>query len=163
MRDDAARLREAFRLAEQSVAHGDYGFGALLVGADGQVLLGTEQTVVRTGDWLGHAELVLLHEAAARWTRAELAGATIYSSTEPCPMCTGAIGWSLNRLVFGLSQAEMYRRFTVAGSSPRFVEPWSCRRLLEQVAPPMEVVGPLLEDEAAVAHERWMQLHPAGA
>jgi tRNA(Arg) A34 adenosine deaminase TadA len=162
--DDLHWLRQAFRVAESSVEHGDYAFGAVLVDADGTLLLTSEQQLVRTGNWLGHAELVLLETAAQRWTREHLASATIYSSTEPCPMCTGAIGWSLRRLVFGLSQARMYGWWNTEGlPPPRFVEPWNCRVLLGHVHPAMEVVGPLLEDEAAVAHERWMRLHPAGS
>ena len=116
-----------------------------------------QQTVERSGDWLAHAEMNVLQGASGRWTREELAGATLYTSTEPCPMCTGAIGWSLNRLVYGLSQAAMYRLFPMEEAPPRFVEPWECRRLLERLHPPMEVVGPLLEEEAARPHEAWLE------
>jgi tRNA(Arg) A34 adenosine deaminase TadA len=154
---DTTALREAFRLAERSVEHGDYPFAALLLDAGGRTLVSSEQRISRTGNWLGHAELLLLEDAASRWSREALAGATVYSSTEPCPMCTGAIAWSVNRLVFGLSQAEMYRRFTCdALPAPRFVEAWDCRKVLDRLAPPMEVIGPMLEDEAAQAHAIWM-------
>jgi hypothetical protein len=53
----------------------------------------------------------------------------------------------------------MYRRFVVPGETPRFVEPWNCRKLLEHVHPTMEIVGPLLEDEAAREHALWMTMH----
>ena len=161
MPDDERWLRHAFTLAARAVAAGDYAFGAALVGADGAVLAEAEQTLVRTGDWLAHAELVVLREASSTWTREQLAGATLYSSTEPCPMCTGAIGWSVNRLVFGLSQAAMYRIFRDEQDPPRFTRPWNCRTVLDHLSPPMEVVGPLLESEAAAIHRTWPGSKPA--
>jgi hypothetical protein len=39
---------------------------------------------------------------------------------------------------------------------PRFVQPWACRTLLSNVSPPMQVIGPLLEPEAAAAHDAWL-------
>lgn len=162
MPDDERWLRRAIRLADESVRDGDYSFGAVIVRADGEVLAEGRQTVVRSGNWLAHAEMNALHAISARMGRADMADATLYTSTEPCPMCSGAIGWSMNRLVYGLTQAEMYRRFVVLGETPRFIEPWACRKLLEHVRPPMEIVGPLLEDEAAESHRLWMLLHPPG-
>ena len=159
MSDDERWLRQAIRLADESVRDGDYSFGCVIVRANGEVLAEGRQTVARSGDWLAHAEMNALKAVSARMGRANIADATLYTSTEPCPMCTGAIGWSVNRLVYGLSQAEMYRRFVVPGETPRFVEPWNCRKLLEHVHPPMEIVGPLLEDEAAREHALWMMMH----
>jgi tRNA(Arg) A34 adenosine deaminase TadA len=148
--DDERWLRRAIWLAENS---GDQPFGAVLVGPDGTAWLESGQTVESRGERLGHAELNVLLEAGQRWTLAESAACTLYSSTEPCPMCTGAIAWSVNRLTYGLSQARMYELWP-ADVRPRFSEPWSCRTLLERLHPPMEVIGPMLEDEAAVAHMR---------
>jgi tRNA(Arg) A34 adenosine deaminase TadA len=157
MESDLRWLRHAIDLSWKSVEAGDYAFGTVIVGPDDRVLVQAVQTVAQTGNWLGHAEMNALQEAAARFTRADLKGATLYTSTEPCPMCTGAIGWSLDRLVFGLSQTEMYRLFPLAEAPPRFVEPWNCRTLLEHVHPPMEVIGPLLEEEAAEPHRAWIE------
>lgn len=149
MPDDERWLRHTFHLAQRAVELGDFAFGSVLVSAADELLIEGLQLVETTGDWLAHAEMNVLREAASRWTRSELSGCTLYSSTEPCPMCTGAIGWSVNRLVFGLSQVRMY---VLWPGRPRFVEPWNCRLLLGRVEPPMQVIGPMLEDEAAAAH-----------
>lgn len=139
-----------------SLNGGDLPFGAILVGVDGAVLLEAQQTVVRGRDPLGHAETNLLRMALARWRREELGGCTLYSSTEPCPMCTGAIAWSgVGRLVFGASQSAMYAVW--ADTSPRFKHAWDCRSLLDHLAPPMTVAGPILEDEALVPHRLHLQ------
>jgi tRNA(Arg) A34 adenosine deaminase TadA len=67
-------------------------------------------------------------------------------------MCAGAIAWSgIGRVVFGVSQARCYEAFPWA-SPPRFREPPSCRMVLGNVQPPVEVIGPLLEDEGLQAH-----------
>jgi tRNA(adenine34) deaminase len=154
--DDERWLRRAIRLAERSVDSGDQPFGAVLVGPSGTPWLESGQTVESRGERLGHAELNVLIEAGRRWTLAELAECTLYSSTEPCPMCTGAIAWSVHRLVYGLSQARMYE-LSPAETPPRFIEPWSCRTLLERLHPPMKVIGPMLEDAAGVAHTRAVE------
>ena len=156
MPDDERWLRHTFALAEKAVELGDYSFGAALVGPDDNLWLESAQSVARTGKWLNHAELTLLLEAANRWGRQDIAECTLYSSTEPCPMCSGAIAWSVNRLVYGLSQARMYELYSQSGTAPRFIEPWSCRALLAHVMPAMEVVGPLLEAEAEGVHLSWM-------
>lgn len=154
--EDLRWLRRAFHLAEQSVEGGDYPFGAVLVSPQDGLVQEAAQMVVRGRDRLGHAELLVLLEAGRKWTKAELSTFTLYSSTEPCPMCTGAAAWCVNRLVFGISQAEMYRRFALPNEAPRFRLAWDCRTVLNTTTPPMEVIGPLLEDEAALAHSRWL-------
>jgi tRNA(Arg) A34 adenosine deaminase TadA len=154
--EDERWLRYAIELSRRAVEAGDTAFGAVIVDANAGVFVSALQKVERSGNWLAHAEMNVLLEASRRWNRAELAGATLYASTEPCPMCTGAIGWSVSRLVYGLSQAEMYRVFLVAKTPPRFIEPWSCRTLLDHMNPPMAVVGPMLEEEAAEPHRLWV-------
>jgi tRNA(Arg) A34 adenosine deaminase TadA len=152
---DVRWLRHAIALSQQSVAAGDYAFGAVVVSASEALLAEARQTVVLSSDPLGHAELNALRQLFPRWTRDELAGATIYSSTEPCPMCAGAIAWSLGRLVYGLSQRSMLELY--AETAPRFGADWECRSVLAAVRPRMDVVGPMLESEAAKPHQMWLK------
>ena len=161
-KDDERWLRRAIGLADKSVDSGDYAFGAVLISANGELLLESGQTVVSGGGRLGHAEMNVLVEAGRRWPLQELARCTLYSSTEPCPMCSGAAGWSVGRLVFGLSQATMYELFADPAAPPRFASPWDCRSLLSQTNPPMEIVGPMLQSDAAASHRRWLE-RQAGA
>ena len=156
---DALWLRRAIELSRQSVAAGDYAFGAVVVARDGSVVAEAIQTVAKSGDPLGHAEMNALGQLFPKWSRKELAGATL-CSTEPCPMCSGAVAWCLNRLVFGLSQASMYALDPEA--APRFEEPWDSRRLFTTVRPVFEAIGPLLEQEAADVHRMWRVANPNG-
>jgi len=107
-------IRQCIALSEQAVRHGDESFGALLV-VDGDVRLTAQNRVVTASDQTRHAELLVASEASRRLDAATVAGATLYSSTEPCVMCCGAIYWSrISRVVFGCSAIELG---VVAGGS----------------------------------------------
>jgi tRNA(Arg) A34 adenosine deaminase TadA len=63
--------------------------------------------VTSTNDPTAHGEVVAIREACARLGAFSLAGATIYSSCEPCPMCLAAIYWArLDALYFANSRQE---------------------------------------------------------
>ncbi len=154
---DLALLRHTFALAHQARERGDQPYGAALAGSSGQLLLDASQTRVASNDCTGHAETNLVRQASQRWPLDFLAKCTLYSSTEPCLMCTGSFAWSgIGRLVFGVSQERCYREFPDA-APPRFREPISCRALLANVQPPVVVEGPLLEDEALRPHILWRE------
>ncbi len=97
---DERHLRRAIELAAAARAAGDMPFGSLLVGPAGDVLAEARNTVVTDRDIAAHPELEL-----ARWAARHLdAGAarltTMYTSCQPCPMCSGAIARSgLGRVV----------------------------------------------------------------
>ena len=88
--DDETSVEQA---AEQAVEHGNHPFGALLVKA-GEVILTAENAVNTENDVTRHAELVLVSRASKAFTPEVLAQCTLYTSTEPCAMCLGAIPWS---------------------------------------------------------------------
>ncbi|MCU1375284.1 MAG: CMP/dCMP deaminase zinc-binding, partial [Actinomycetia bacterium] len=105
MSDDAF-LRQAIELSASARANGNLPFGAVLV-LDGEVLLTAENATLTTGDVTRHAEIDLVR-ATAGWDRAVLAGATIYASGKPCPMCTGAIELAgIGRVVFGVDATTL--------------------------------------------------------
>jgi tRNA(Arg) A34 adenosine deaminase TadA len=76
----------------------------------------------------------------------------MYSSAEPCAMCAGAIYWAgIGRLVYGLSEHRLRQITGDHPENPTLDLP--CRKVFETGQRPVEVVGPLLEDEAAALHE----------
>jgi tRNA(Arg) A34 adenosine deaminase TadA len=150
-KNDERWLRAAFELARRAHAHGDEPYGAVLVDAAGELLLEGANTVVTERDVTGHAETNLVRAASARVEPEVLAGCTMYASTEPCAMCAGAIYWSgIGRLVFGLSNARLYGEVLDLDASAKGLR-LACREVLVHGGRPVEVVGPLLEDEAAEA------------
>ena len=107
---DLLHLRSAIALSRRSRERGNQPFGALLIGPDGQLLLEAENTVVTGADCTGHAVTNLMRLASRQFTSDFLAGCSLYASTEPCPMCGGAIFWGgVGRVVFALSERAFYQ------------------------------------------------------
>lgn len=101
---DIAHLKRAARLAADAAQRGNRPFGAVIVGLDGRVLAVAENSTVTDADIAAHAEINALRVACRGGLQRELAGATIYASAEPCPMCAGAIlRFGLSRVVYGSS------------------------------------------------------------
>jgi tRNA(Arg) A34 adenosine deaminase TadA len=145
-------MRRALGLARMARDHGNHPFGALLTNAAGEVLLEAENTVVTASDRTGHAELNLMRHASRNLDGDALAAATLYTSTEPCAMCAGAIYWAgVSRVVFGLRESELAALTGMDPTNPTLALP--CREVFARGQRPIEVIGPLLEDEARAVHE----------
>ena len=81
-------------------------FGSAIV-RNGEVVAVTHNTVWRDSDPSAHAEVNCIRAAARALKTISLHGCTLYSTTEPCPMCLGAIYWAhLARVYFGNVAAE---------------------------------------------------------
>jgi tRNA(Arg) A34 adenosine deaminase TadA len=149
---DLDRLRLAIDAAERARAHGNHPFGALLCDSDGAVLLTAENSVNTAHDCTGHAELNLVRAAGAAFPAEQLAQCTLYSSTEPCAMCSGAIHWSgIGRVVYALSEVDLYE---IVGPSPEHLY-LPCRDVFARTARRVEIAGPCVEldVEARAVHE----------
>ena len=100
---DRSWLERAVALAWQARERGDHPFGALLVTPGDQVIEALN-SVITKADPTGHAETNLVR-LAGKTDRATLSASVLYTSTEPCAMCAGAIYWSgIGRVVFALSE-----------------------------------------------------------
>jgi tRNA(adenine34) deaminase len=142
---DAGHLRRAIELAKQARERGDRPFGAVLAGSDGRVLAESENTQSSERDITGHAETNLLRAAFRSYDAETLSGATLYASGEPCAMCAGTIFWSgVGRVVYGASSERIYELSAGRGPALRL----SCREVLSAGTREVEVVGPVLEEEA---------------
>ncbi len=147
---DLGCLRRAIALSHSAREAGNRPFGAVLADASGQVLAEAENNQVTAQDCTGHAETALLRQMDKGLTLETLNNCTLYASTEPCPMCAGAIFWSgVGRLVYALGSDRLYG---LQGESA-FQLPLGARDVLKHGKRPVEVVGPLLADEALAAFE----------
>jgi tRNA(Arg) A34 adenosine deaminase TadA len=147
---DLERLERAIELARAARERGDHPFGALLVAADGTVV--EALNTVHTGhDPIGHAETNLVRDSGQRFEMAELATSTLYTSTEPCAMCTGAIYWAgIPRVVFALSEADLRGLVSEQSGMPTLSLP--SREVFARGGRPVEVVGPVALPAAAEVH-----------
>ncbi len=147
---DLQLLRLAIDVARRAREHGNHPFGAVLADGQGSVLLKAENTVTTDNDCTGHAELNLMRLASQQYPFKALSRCTLYSSTEPCPMCAGAIFWGgVGRVVYALSEEGLY---AMTGDSPHQLL-LSCRDVLAHGGRPVEVLGPALEEEARRVHD----------
>ncbi|GAA2354797.1 nucleoside deaminase [Nonomuraea africana] len=106
--EDERHLRRAVELAAASREGGNPPFGSLLVGPDGDVLAEDHNTSITDSDITAHPELKLARWAARELDPGTAAGTTMYTSCQPCGMCTGAIERSgLGRVVFALSNEQL--------------------------------------------------------
>lgn len=106
---DARLLRQAVDLAVRSVASGGGPFGAVVT-RDG-VVIGTGQNRVRLDcDPTAHAEVLAIRDACRRSGSFSLAGAELFSSCEPCPLCLSAALWArVDRIVFAADRHDAAR------------------------------------------------------
>ncbi|WIX75343.1 nucleoside deaminase [Amycolatopsis carbonis] len=103
-----ALLRRAIELAATARASGNPPFGSLLAGAGGKVLVEEWNTSLTDRDITAHPELKLARWAARELSPETAALTTMYTSCQPCGMCTGAIERSgLGRVVFALSTQQL--------------------------------------------------------
>ena len=150
---DLIFLRRAIELASEAREEGRHPFGALIVDERGEMVVEARNNAVRPkGDPTQHAETVACSEAARLLTEAELAKCTLYTSTEPCAMCAGAIYWTgIGRVVFALAETGLLKYTGSHEENPTLDLP--CREVFARGQKRIVVAGPLLEDEAGRVHE----------
>jgi tRNA(Arg) A34 adenosine deaminase TadA len=149
-------LGQAIEIAARARAHGNHPFGALLAGADGQVLITAENTVVTGRDATGHAETNLVRLATAAYSAAALEDLVLYTSTEPCAMCSGAIFWSgIGAVVYAMSETELY---VLTGDDPENLTMLlPCRAVFAAGRRAISVEGPFDLPAARKVHEGFWQ------
>jgi tRNA(Arg) A34 adenosine deaminase TadA len=139
-------------VARRARAHGNHPFGAVLAGPGGEVLLECENGFLPGRDGTAHAERLLATRASTSWGPSFLAGCTLYTSAEPCAMCAGAAYWAgIGRVVYGLGEGRLRALTGDHPENPTLDLP--CRTVFAAGQRRVEVVGPLLEEEAAALHE----------
>ncbi len=145
-------LKTAISVAWSARKNGNHPFGAVLVDENNRVVLQAENTVMTGRDATGHAETNLVRLATQHFSPEQLEHFTLYSSTEPCAMCAGAIYWSqIGQVVYALSEVDLY---DITGPSPdNLVLP--CREVFAHSKRQVEVFGPIgeLQLEARAVHE----------
>ncbi len=144
---DEAFLRRAIQLAKEARDKGQEPFGAVLVKDDRIMAEGGNQ-IYALSDPTAHAENALIREYCQKHKIMSLEGYSLYCSTEPCMLCTGAVFWSkISRIVFSVAQAMLQK---ISGGSTKT----DCRTLLKSHAW-IEIVGPALSAEGLKVFEGY--------
>ena len=144
-------MRLAIEQAKESIRDGQSPFGAVIV-KDGEVVCAVHNVVWATTDITAHAEVHALRCACAELDTIDLSGCTVYTTTEPCPMCFSAIHWArCDRIVFGTSIADAQ----AAGFSELEI---SNEQMKAQGGSPVEIEGGFLRGECQRIFERFRAL-----
>jgi tRNA(Arg) A34 adenosine deaminase TadA len=146
---DMELLYEAGKLAHKAKLKGNHPFGCLLVDANGTILMEGENTVTTEHNDCGHAETNLMIAASRKYGRDFLATCSIYTTGEPCAMCTGAIYWAnVRRIVIGYSERDLLAMTGADPENPTFSLP--CREILARGQKDFVILGPV-KDDALIA------------
>jgi tRNA(adenine34) deaminase len=148
---DAAMMERCIRLAEDAIQCGELPFATLICkGSD--VVVATINQVVQNADVTRHAELIALSEAQKMLGIKDLSACTLYTTVEPCAMCSFAIRETrIGRVVFsikspmmgGLSKWNVLRDTEVSHALP------------EVFGSVPEVIAGLLRQEAEAVWSKW--------
>jgi tRNA(Arg) A34 adenosine deaminase TadA len=109
---DEERMREIVQFTARSLKTArPVPFGALIVNTQtGERLMCATNAVMRENDPSAHAETRTVRLACKKIKRPSLAGYTMYSTCEPCPMCMANALWArLDRVVYGATIADANR------------------------------------------------------
>ncbi len=99
-------MRLAIEKTRAGIAAGQTPFGAVIV-RGGEVVVAAHNCVWATTDPTAHAEITAIRAAARELNSIDLSGCTMYTTTEPCPMCLAAIHWAkLDRVLYGATIAD---------------------------------------------------------
>jgi tRNA(Arg) A34 adenosine deaminase TadA len=154
--EDRVYMARAHELAQSATTHGGGPFCALLV-KDGKILAEFSNCVHFAHDMTKHAETGLISAFSPKIDRETFAKSTLYTSTEPCAMCRGAICFAgIGRVVYGVSEAPFERTMglTPAGGL------MASREIPGRISPRTKVARPLMEKEGLKLHQEYWSAHP---
>ncbi|MPN49569.1 tRNA-specific adenosine deaminase [bioreactor metagenome] len=109
-----------------------------------------------TGDATAHAEMMLASRASRAYTKDKLWQCTLYTTCEPCPMCTGAIYWAnIGRIVYGVSEKQLLELTGSDEKNPTFS--MGADAVVRAGQKKIEVDGPVkeLETEITAVHQNY--------
>jgi tRNA(Arg) A34 adenosine deaminase TadA len=151
---DMKHLRRCIELAEIALNENDQPFGSVLVSEEGEVLA-EDHNRISSGDRTQHPEFALARWAAKNMTAEDRRNATVYTSGEHCPMCSGAHGWvGLGRIVYASSSEQLAQWLKEMGAEPSPV--YNLR--IQDVIRDAQVDGPVPE-LAKQVHELQRRYH----
>lgn len=152
---DEVFMRKAIELSRLAVEHGNEPFGAVLVKND-EIVFTNENQIYTRHDPTFHGEAGLIREFCAQTGITDLQEYTMYSSCEPCFMCSGAMVWvKLGRLVYAVSNMELEK---ILGN-----EGCNCSKLVfDNSFWQPQVTAGVLREESLVILKAYFEKHEKG-
>lgn len=142
--DHERHMARAIELAREAADRGDEPFGSVLV-KDDRIVMESRNAVNTENDIARHPELTLARRAAAE--RDDVDDLVMYTSTEPCPMCSGGMYHAGLRAVAYSVSGERLAELLGGG----FVVP--CSDLFAKGPEDVRVLRDVLLEEGEAVHE----------
>lgn len=151
---DILMMRRCIDLSAEAIKKGEFPFAAVIA-RRGEVVVEAVNEVARANDVTRHAELVAVSRAQQVLGHKDLSDCTLYTTVEPCPMCSFPMRETrIGRVVFAIGSPIMggYSRWNVLR------DPDISRAMPEAFGPVPEVITGLLRKEAEKVWWRWNPL-----
>ncbi len=105
-------MQRAIRLAQEAQASGSGAPIGCVIALDGDIIARGENNVAASNDPTAHAEIVAIREAGANLQRSRFEGAAMYSTLQPCGMCTMAAIWAgISKIVYGAERGQVHEMY----------------------------------------------------
>lgn len=110
--DDRQWMRQAIALArKKGSSPADTPIAAIIV-LDGRRLAASVNETQEHKDATAHAEIMAIRAAGPEYGDMDLRGATLYSTLQPCGMCTMASIWAkIGRIVYGAGRDDVHAMY----------------------------------------------------
>jgi tRNA(adenine34) deaminase len=149
---DLMFMERCIALARAALERGDAPFGSLIANGTELVAEGINNRQFRVSE---HAEIIALNNAAVLMGSNNLSACTLYTSCEPCPMCSFMIReFHISRVVFGMHSMHMggISRWPILSDS-------RLNKLGQIFGPPPEIIGGILGAEAGALMAETPLIH----
>lgn len=148
-------LAKANALAKQTMLDGHHPFAAILVAPDHEAVLLTQGNI----DTVNHAEATLARLAASQYPPEYLWQCTLYTTVEPCCMCSGTIYWAnIGCVVYGMSEAALLACTGNHAENPTLDIP--AAYVFAHGQKSVELIGPVAEAESDIlnVHQQFWKI-----
>jgi len=147
---DADWMRLAIEKAREGMINGQTPFGAVIT-KHNELVVAAHNVVWATTDITAHGEVNAIRLACKALGTIDLSGCTIYSSTEPCPMCFSAIHWAgIEKIFYGANIADA----TAAGFNELVISNDDMKRMGQSK---VEVIKDFMKKEAQDVFHEFMK------
>jgi len=127
-------MRESIKIAQEGFKkYGEQRIGAIIIKED-TVISKSGNKIFKDIDPSSHAEIVAIRLACKKLKSRDLSECILYTTNEPCCMCTGAIVWAkMKGIVYGANVKDLEKKMKKQGKNFKFFI--TCEDILKQQKP----------------------------
>lgn len=138
-------MRKAINEAKAAYKRGDYPIGACIV-KGGKIIASAGNRGKTKDDSTRHPELELIQYVVGMYSGPYIEDCVLYTTHEPCPMCSGACVWAkIGGIVYGNSIEDFKIHTNTKNNFKWRIIDIPCRKVTQSTN--IEIVGPYLKEE----------------